>query len=358
MLFWVFYSIITLLWIKDVFAWGKIFIFLLGGLVTTWFIGLYFTRKIDIINALKILEVISFLFGCMAIYEIFTGNYFFIDARNLIFYNMRSEGVSTIGLRIPITVFANPNNYSLFLLFSIFSSFGLSKIKKAKTGRVISLIITLFFVFLLVSTQSRSAFIGLVLGILAYILILFQRVSARNIWRYIFVASAVLICIGPWLAQSSDWFGGLLFVDFGRVGSDMVRLNLIKNGFEFLIKTFFLGVGLGNIEYYMANFQIYPTGSITNIHNWWMEIFVSSGIFVFMAYVIIYLKNLFRLYCFSFIGSDNDTQHLAAVFFSFLIAFFIASVGSSSLMYNEWIWPILAIVMSYINLYNSQTKNI
>lgn len=356
MLFWVVYSLFPLLWVKDFTAWAKIYIFLLSGFITTWFIGLYFTRKIDIINALKVVELLSFLFGMIAVDEIFTGNYLFLNERNSVFYQMRSQLVSSIGLRIPISVFSNPNNYALFLLFSVFASLGLSKVKRTRNSRLLSLVFTFFFIFLLISTQSRSGFMGLVLGFTIYGFVLLKRINAKNSWKFILVIIGALLFIIPRLLENKELFETLLTIDLNASsGSDATRLNLIKNGFHFLINSFFMGVGLGNIEYHMANFGIYSTGSITNIHNWWMEILVSSGVFVFIFYIVVYLKNLKRLYKFSCLNFDKDLQHLSSVFFSFLVAFFITSMGASSLMYNEWIWIIMAIVMSFVNIYTTKS---
>jgi teichuronic acid biosynthesis protein TuaE len=353
MLFWVIYSIIPIVWIKDFSGWVKMYIFLLSGFITTWYIGLYLTSKNDIVNALEVVELLSVVFGAIAIYEIFTGNYLFLNEESLSYYQERSQVVSTIGFRVPISVFGNPNNYSLFLLFSVFGSLGLSKTKNTKPGRLLSLVFTMFFSFLLVATQSRSGFIGLILGFMAYGFILIKRTNAKNIWKFILVIIGTLFFAIPWLIQNKELFEALITINLNATsGSDAVRINLIKNGVHFLVNSFFMGVGLGNIEYYMANYGVYSTGGITNIHNWWMEILVSSGIFVFIFYIYVYLKNLKRLYKFSSFKFDNDMQHLSTVFFSFLSAFFVASVGSSSLMYNEWIWPVLSIAMSFINLYN------
>jgi teichuronic acid biosynthesis protein TuaE len=353
MLFWVVYSLLPIIWIEDFTAWAKMYIFLLSGFITTWYIGQYFTSKKDIVKALIIVELFSFIFGTIALYEIFTGNYLFLSENSLDYYQIRSQLNSTIGFRVPISVFSNPNNYSLFLLFSIFGSFGLSKTRKTRIGRLTSLLLSIFFIFLLLSTQSRSGFIGLVIGVISYGIIQIKRTNARNFWKVLVVLfSAIFIAI-PFLIQNKEIFESLISIDLNATsGSDMTRINLIKNGFHFLMNTFFMGVGLGNIEYHMAHHALFPIGSITNIHNWWMEILVSSGIFVFAFYIYVYLRNLKRLYKFSLVNFDKDTQHLSTTFFSFWTGFFVASIGASSLMYNEWIWPVLAIAMSFINLYN------
>lgn len=358
MLFWVCYSFVPLILVEDFVAWGKMYIFLLSGFITTWYIGLFFTNKHDVVNALRILEFVSFFFAIIAFYEIFTGNYLFYN-RSLEFYQERSAIRSTIGFRVPIGIFSNPNNYSLFLIFSVFFSFALSKVKNSKIGRFISLILVFVFLFLIIATQSRSGFNGLLLGLTAYGIIELIRNGSSNIAKVILISAAAVFFVVPWLSDNSELYEDLIKIDFNSSsGSDGTRINLIKNGFHFLINSVFLGVGLGNIEYHMSHNAVYQCGDITNIHNWWMEILVSSGIFVFVYYFSVYMNTIKRLFRSSLRNQDKDLKYLSSVFFALLVSFFVASVGSSSLMYNEWIWPLIAVVMSFVNLNILRPKSI
>ncbi len=349
--FWILYSLIQLLWVVDVGAWGKIFILFFSGVLTTWFIGLYLTSKADIITALKIVEFFSFVFGIIAVYEIITGNYMFIAEKNLEYFQEYSALNSTIGIRVPTSVFTNPNNYSLFLIFSIFSSLALFKIKSSRIGRYFSLFLTFAFILLLISTQSRGGFIGLIISFLAYFILFLRKISFNRKIIVIIFTAVIIACFSPFIFKHSEVYSSLIKVDpQASTGSDYIRMNLIKNGFIFLLKTFLLGVGLGNIEWYMEHYAVFPIGRTRNIHNWWMEILVSSGILVFIPYIIIYFKNLWRLFKFSKIFRDKEMQYLSIAFFCFLIAFLIASISASSLMGCEWLWPIIAIIMSFINM--------
>ena len=74
--------------------------------------------------------------------------------------------------------------------------------------------------------------------------------------------------------------------------SDFVRLNLILNGLLFLMKNLLMGTGLGGIEYYMQNYAVLDTLGIMNMHNWWFEILVASGIFIFCGYCFFYVRLL------------------------------------------------------------------
>jgi teichuronic acid biosynthesis protein TuaE len=159
-----------------------------------------------------------------------------------------------------------------------------------------------------------------------------------------------MLLAGGWLISHKDVF--LSFVEFNpgySGGGDNIRVNLIKQGLVILKDKFFLGTGLGNIEYNIAQKGVKDTFGIVNIHNWWVEILVSSGIIIFLLYVYIYFRNIPLLYR----GTKNHNCTLSCLSYCFLgfsIAFIIASMGPSSCIGIEWMWPAIALVMTYTNL--------
>jgi teichuronic acid biosynthesis protein TuaE len=199
----------------------------------------------------------------------------------------------------------------------------------------------------LVASQSRSGFIGFLISIIPLAYFYLKRCSIKKRLLFVIISLIVLFTISSWIIANKELYEALITVDTSS-GSDQTRINLIKNGLIFLVNSLFLGVGLGNIEYHMATNAFYLTQYI-NIHNWWMEILVSSGVFIFIIYIVIYTKSLLRLYHMSLGKKDKDIMVISTCFFCFLIAFLIAAVGSSSSMTSEWLWPAMAVVMSFVN---------
>lgn len=349
LLFWLFYSICTLIWVKDFAGWIKAFSFLLCGTITSWFIGWSFSNKKDWFNAMKAVEILALIFGTLGLYEVITGNYMFITSDNLLYYENLSLSESTVGLRIPVSIFGNSNDFSLFILFAIWNSVGLFKVKINKPGKIISMVLVFYFMFLLFVSQSRSGFIALIFGLFVLFLISLKRFSIQKRILLGISAMILLLLAASWIIARKDMYGSLLTIDTGS-GSDQIRVNLIKNGLQFLKSSFFLGVGLGNIEYYMASDPEFFTNNIVNIHNWWLEILVSSGIIVFILYIWIYLRSLWKLLNMSILNSDRDILNISACFFCFLFTFLIGAIGSSSLIPSEWLWPVMALIMSFLNL--------
>ena len=115
-----------------------------------------------------------------------------------------------------------------------------------------------------------------------------------------------------------------------------------------MLKTFGFGTGAGNIEHWMVNYKIYYTGTITNMHNWWMEILTGYGIIIFVGYVWIYFK-MFKILYSSYIKSnDKFIRNTSLGLISAMTAFIIGSVSSSSNMGTAWIWLLWGVVIAYI----------
>ncbi len=344
---WVVYSALLLFRVEDFGSWIRMYSFVVTGLVSTWFIGWYFTTEKDIVNALKFVELFAVLIGCLAIYEIRTGNYLYLKEISLGYYQDRSILVSSVGFRIPITIFSNPNNYALFLLFAITASSALIRVKKTNLGRILSSATTLFMVFLMTATQSRAGFIGLCLFSLV---VAFFYVNRGSFILMIFLLICLFLFV-PWIVENNNYYRSLMEFDVSS-GSDYTRMNLIKNGLFFLQDSYFMGVGLGNIEYHMAANNLYNVGAILNMHNWWMELLVSSGIGIFIFYIVVYSKSLIKLFTHLYFKSSHDRRRdfISISFLAFLIAFFVTSVGASSIMTIEWIWPAMALIMAFINI--------
>ena len=130
-------------------------------------------------------------------------------------------------------------------------------------------------------------------------------------------------------------------------GSDFVRLNLIKNGFIFLYRTCGFGTGAGNIEHWMSNYGVYYTSDILNMHNWWMEILVSFGVFIFALYLIFYIKLIIDMLHKYKINNNKMNKTLSISFISCMAAYVIGSISASSNISAEWLWVFWAISIAY-----------
>jgi len=132
-------------------------------------------------------------------------------------------------------------------------------------------------------------------------------------------------------------------------GSTGVRINLAKNSLIFLGRTGGFGVGVGNAEYWMSNFPVYNTRGITNAHNWWDELLLDYGVFIFMGYVLFYLSLVAKLYKIYQRLSAGTEKMICEALLVALVGFFLASISSSSIMALKPQWFLLAFALAFLN---------
>lgn len=76
---------------------------------------------------------------------------------------------------------------------------------------------------------------------------------------------------------------------------------------------------------------------IFDVHNWWIEILVTYGVFIFTIYIYSYFNLIFR--ALNKLSSKTNMKFI----FTWLILFIPLSVASSSAFQYIWIWIVNAI---------------
>lgn len=343
--FWAIYSIILIpLTVKDISAFFHHFFFLFSALITSYFAGKYITSSKAIRLVLISFVVVMLFAAFIGVQEMITGVYRFVDQNNLDYYDLRSALESTIGMRVPISIAGNPNDFGMMMLFASLTSYGLVKIENKKILRVLFVLSALFFAFMVIATQSRSQFISLLLAYGLIFIIAFNRQG--KVKQIVFIV--LLLLTGSYIISllhaNEDLYLALLEVNLEE--QDLVRVNLIKNGFTILFDSLFLGVGVGNIEYHMAQPGLLQTGGVLNIHNWWMEILVSSGIVVFVYYLAVYIKQMFGFWHDTrrFRNTKNEYYYIACYATVSMVVFILSSVAGSSIFNAEWSWAFITML--------------
>jgi teichuronic acid biosynthesis protein TuaE len=361
LLFWLVFSILSVFWVKDVLAWAKSLSFLVIGLLSTQIIYTILDEKVKILKAIRLVTIFAFTTYFLAFYEMFSGNYFFVTEGNLEYYQEFSLLHSVTGFREPVTFFGNPNNYSLFLYFAFVFAVLNYRLNQRLFGKLFFLIGAFLSIFLIVCTQSRSGFIGSIIFFFSFLFFLFLKNSViskiKGIVFFIIIGVILYLTFG----DSLDFFRDVITIDLSNNSedsSDGIRKNLLKNGLLFLNNSYFFGVGIGNIEYYMRYFPKFYTGETTNIHNWWLEILVSSGILVFCTYFLVYFRTCYRMYNRISLIKNRENIVLNMIFLSFFIGLIVSAVGPSSLIESEWFWILMAICFKGASIFDLKLNNV
>lgn len=339
-LFFFYFGLLSIAWVYDQNAWFKAIFYLGTGLICIWTVSLYIKTKKDFNRIFLAIMLIVILQNFIGWSEIVTGNYKYADLTKIDKYDQFQTNESA---RLPVSTYTNPNNFSTMLVFGIYSCLLVFANYKNKFIKLICFGTITSSLLLIIKTSSRANFVGLLLGVLVYLII--RNIGKINTKKILF---SIFICVGI-TVFSANIFESLQQIptDF-NTHSDYTRTNLIRNGLSFTVSTYFIGVGAGNIEYWMKNKSIYDVGQIVNIHNWWLELLVGYGAVVFIWYLFTYYK-VFRIIFKSILRTNDEfIKNTSTLIVCWLSSFLICSVSSSTILSAEWLWFTWAIIIAYI----------
>jgi teichuronic acid biosynthesis protein TuaE len=354
--FWVVWALVSLTWAVDKLAGTRYFIFLVMMISLT--IGT--TLAVNTVRTLRIvllLLLLIFLLG-IAIGLLEATTDFRLPTSGLIgrpevyqwastsFFHGQNELATYIALWLP------------FLLAAAFFTRRPWLVSAAGICAVLSVVCLLY-------TGSRANLLALALTIPSLLLIIASRKGLDiKLWQ---VATGLLILFGVALAAYlgvrgslpglslpgigvQHWRVGTLASDIAAgTGSGANRVRLTLNGLAVLRNSGLLGVGPGNAEYHL---QRRPgTEMVYNLHNWWMEVLVNGGIFVFVGYLLFYAALLYHLFQVA-VGAKGGVLPFAATsLFTALVGYSFGALASSSAIHFTPMWVHFGLGMAVINLH-------
>lgn len=264
--------------------------------------------------------------------------------------------VLVLGDGSPNTTFANTNDYSTLLLAGIaIALIHLLNTKSLKV-KIISLI-SIFSSYLLITIAgSRANILALYIfvGALIGMKILEKDIVRKTLMIGLFALIACLLIYFIFPGVRSYVYESInAFISGG--GSNVYRINMILNGFVFLASTFGIGVGAGNIEYWMVNTPFFEVNA-PNIHNWFMDILVAYGLLVFIPYIIMYLFILRQLFVSYRYSTTTFVHNTSMIMFAYVLCFTVSSMSSASNIFIEWQWVFWGVIIAYVQ-YTEKSEN-
>ena len=214
-------------------------------------------------------------------------------------------------------------------------------------------------IFLLINSGSRGNLVALALSLVAA-----NHLLAPGKWkafRNVLAMVTALVVLYFVLANTQPALHYQLkrqyriarhhLVSLEHVGrEDSARMILSRNAFQELHKHSLLGVGAGNAEEHMKAYRT-ETFQILALHNWWLEILVNYGIFIFVLYIVFIFRLLFQLYLVAVRAGPGVLKVVAESALVGLAGFPIAAVSSSSLVYSRVMWIFFGFALCAVNLY-------
>lgn len=331
---WSIYSVITIYKAKDIKSYVIENFFICIGTVDI----LFFIKYINVKEKAKdIFHIVNIAVFINCIYYLFL-------------YFIKQENIGGF--------YHNSNDLGTVLILSIPLSIYLIKNSNDKFWRTCAIIEVIIFLVSFINITSRASILGICFAFFMFVLLKIIR-EKRKIFKNkkrlfyisIGVIFAIIICIFVCkkLLVFEKLIGDLSLTPIENAkSSNEIRTNLIFNGLYFLTKdlNIIFGIGAGNAMYYLRNFSIYSSNNIFNFHNFWMDLLVGYGIFIFIGFIITYIiicKNLYKKV------EQKYLKKINVIFLFFMLSFIIASISSSTIITREWIWLVWGIIISYIN---------
>ena len=348
---WLIYAILSLAWVVSGTDAIRQIIFLFMAVSVIFFVVYYFSNSRDLRRVYYLwLAVLGGLI-LVGICEHLTGQHLSVSG----FYGETRAN----RMFIPTSVFHNTNDFATYLALSIPFVLALIRYRKSMVERSIGLVVLLASLYLLLETFSRANYLAVILELVFLFTFLFNlkaKVKAI-IFGGLLILALVIALPGPTqrvaaiIAEQTESITSPWSLTYGSTG---VRINLVKNSFVFLGRTAGFGVGAGNAEYWMGNFPVYNSRGITNLHNWWGEILVDYGIFIFAGYVLFYLGLILRLYRIHRHLGDGPEKMICEALLVALVGFFLASISSSSIMALRPQWFLFAFALAFLNCHRTE----
>lgn len=323
MFMWFIWGLISVFWVRSLEPWKNHILVLFTAFGYTITAPTLIRRK-GLIERTKKILFFSFIINIIiGLFEVRTGIYVFTQ-------NIENIGLFS-SLRYPLSFFYNTNDYAVFLVLGIILTLFYDKRSIKKILNTVFLIIMISLsLYLLIMSQSR---IALFAAIIAIILKLYFITNAKKIRVFLLLISVLLTFVLFKHYDVINLANEYVIADY----SGNIRVNLIKNSLIYLSESNYIGVGAGNLIFYLTNYPIYNTMNIFDGHNWWIEILATYGVVIFGIYIYAYLDLLYRAW--NRMHSKNNIK----INFLWLILFIVLSIASSSIFQYIWIWIVNAI---------------
>ncbi|WP_085522146.1 O-antigen ligase family protein [Tuberibacillus sp. Marseille-P3662] len=343
---WLCYAFLSLVWVNSFSLGVKGFIFLFLGILPIFVVVFYFKTLADYIDFFYIWLGMTAFLVAIGVWEHITGNH--LSTSRIVNSPVWDQD-------IPTAVFFNQNDYATFLTLSLFFIIAFIKHIRNVHFKIYGTLLLVVSLYLIYVTDSRANFLAIAFGVVCWFFFLTNYKERR----WILTGGGLLALLGVVVYHSKvlslidkltnmfSFFGG----EVATGKSIDIRINLIKNSLLFLVDTFGLGVGSNNAKYYIDHYSIFPTYTVLDIHNWWVEIAVNYGIFVFIGYLVLYLSLLISLYRIYKSTDNGKEKMICEALLGGMFVFIFASISPSSILTLHYQWIFFAFTIGFLNYF-------
>lgn len=299
---------------------------LILGVLIIWLMSRFINSKNRLELTYKIWGICLLFTIIVGWWEILTGNH----VRSSVAYP--NATAATVG-------FFNQNDYSFFLAISL--PVVLYWIKDKFIYRILGLFMLGSIYYLVYVNGSRLVLIILFVGLFIFLL---NIIRTRKTGLVFLIISAIFLLI----LFNLDFLLGT-FEKITTLNEDDASVNIRKQltqaGFNIFKEHPFFGVGPGNIDYYMPQ-------AGDKVHNFWLEVLVNYGVFIFIGLVLFFGWTLYT----SIKKVPEEMKSLIWPMLLSIIIFVPASFTSSSIFQFEILWFFLGVMLSINTIIKRMTN--
>ena len=223
--------------------------------------------------------------------------------------------------------FLNSNFYSTFMLLCLCFSIGICNYTKNNYYKVLFGVITLFFAFGLILSNTLSGIVGLAV---VCIYLIGYSIKNKNIIRNI----VLIVLISIMCLVLSHFNFTTITKDIGIFNNQVVeiskgnisdnfgtnRIGIWKRTMEVVPKYIIHGGGIDNFAFVFGNRPLVVNNKVIDkAHNEYLQILVTEGIFALICYLLFYITVLIK-------GRKNKVYYKLPVIGYLVQAFFNISV--------------------------------
>lgn len=350
LLAWWLFAAISLFWVLDLSAGVRQVYFLFEGVLLVLLLITWFDAQ-GWLDRLAALWLAMFgLLSAVGVWEALTSRHL-PGSRVLLLDELHAQVLSNM----PTATFGNPNNFAFFLVLTVPFALAYWRHRARGVWAVLAFMAVVAAVFVLVFTRARLGYIGLALVLVTwyYLPRLARPLAGLTLrWRLLLVplVLAVPLLSGETRQLAREQLESLQLNLTAEGLADDPRLQLQRQVVDVIRRTNGFGVGAGNIETYMAQYEYSQIYELTNPHGWWVEIAGNYGVPFFVGYSVFYVSLLRQLWywyrCRAAQGRNRELLEGAVVA---LLAYPIASFGPSSIAGSVFHWFFLGFCLAVLN---------
>ncbi|OQX56289.1 MAG: hypothetical protein B5M53_02220 [Candidatus Cloacimonas sp. 4484_209] len=242
----------------------------------------------------------------------------------------------------------NPNTMGVIMALGTMFSWYLFSKTKGSLYRLIVLVLSMFFIYVLIMSQSRGAWVAFIIASGFYSWPMIKKINFRNILILILLIACVIIVIVllSHLFPQMTPFLQKRFLSIFQSESLSTRSNIWRVGIEMWKDNPIFGVGLNNFHWVFNKYLDIPfgltryPGAYRDPHNVYLCIICELGLVGFTIFVVM---------LYSFFTTLRKNEQLLKTFMTSIFVLILVVGLKGTIVWSKYYWLVLGLIGASLN---------